>query len=240
MALLWNLLTKSVIPQNIASWVYSRYPQSVQHNLQKYQALSKAFYMTAAEKLDGDYLEFGVFTGSSFVLATRAHRQLKALGSIKTKFYGFDSFSGFGNISEDDQHQVYSDDVFKLDQKHINKIKRNILKKSKNCDVNIIEGFFEDTIANKTPENFGIEKARIVFIDCDLKEPANLVFKFITPALQKGMILVMDDFYSYKGDKNLGVSGAFHEFCQNNPHLHFRRLLDFGLGGIAYILSETK
>ena len=130
MALLWNLLTKSVVPQNIASWLYSHYPQSVQHNLQKYQALSKAFYMTAAEGLNGDYLEYGVFTVSSFVLATRVHRQLGALGDVKTKFYGFDSFSGFGEIGDEDKHQVYSDDIFKLDEQHVKKIKRNIFKKS--------------------------------------------------------------------------------------------------------------
>ncbi len=240
MALLWNLLTKSVLPQNIASWVYSRYPQSVQHNLQKYQALSKAFYMTAAEGLNGDYLEFGVFTGSSFVLSTRVHRQLKALGEVKTKFYGFDSFSGFGNISEDDKHQVYSDDIFKLNKKHVEKIKRNIIKKSKNCKVEIIEGFFEETVAGKSPTDYSIEKARIVFIDCDLKDPAKHVFEFITPILQKGMILIMDDFFSYKGDKRLGISGAFHDFCDKNRKLEFRRLFDFGLGGVAFILSDIQ
>ena len=46
----------------------------VEHNLGKYHALKKAFYLTALENLHEDYLEFGVFTGGSFVFATKAHR----------------------------------------------------------------------------------------------------------------------------------------------------------------------
>ena len=102
----------------------------------------------------------------------------------------------------------------------------------------VVEGFFKDTIRNKHPREFGISVARVVFVDCDMKEPAKLVFKFIEPIIQQGMILVMDDYYSYKGGSSLGVSGAFMDFCDKNPNIQWRTLFSYGYGGIAKIVSE--
>ena len=34
----------------------------------------------------------------------------------------------------------------------------------------IIKGFYKDTIKNKTTKDLNIDKARVVMIDCDLKE----------------------------------------------------------------------
>ena len=45
------------------------YIQWVGHNITKIQALKKAFFYCFVEKVDGDYLEFGVFEGASFISA---------------------------------------------------------------------------------------------------------------------------------------------------------------------------
>ena len=235
--MLIKLLKGNLFFQNFASWVTSKIPCVVEHNLGKYHALKKAFYLTALEQLQGDYLEFGVFTGSSFVLAMRAHKKLKYLGKLDTKFYGFDSFSGFGKVSKEDAHPFYLDDIFNIDAERVT---RNIKKKSKGLDVKIVEGFFEETIKDKHPSQFDMSAARIVFIDCDLKEPAQIVFSFIKPIIQQGMILVMDDFYSYRGDSCLGVSGAYKKFCEENQNIKWRKVFDYGYGGIAYMVSGIE
>ncbi len=54
------------------------------------------------------------------------------------------------------------------------------------------------------------------------------------------VVIILDDFYSFKGASNKGVAGAFNEFCQDNPGLLFRKVFDYGYGGVAYILSEIK
>lgn len=213
-----------------------RVPAVVEHNLGKYHAIKKAFYLTGLEQLSGDYLEFGVFTGSSFVCALRAHKALRYLGSIQTRFFGFDSFSGFGDVSVDDTHPFYQDSIFSVNEKAV---VSNIKKKAGSIPVHIESGYFEKTLKGKTAESLGIRKARVVLIDCDLKDPARLCLEYIGPTLQPGTILIMDDFFSYKGDGKKGLAGAFAEFCASNPHHVWRKVFDYGYGGVAYVLSSN-
>lgn len=232
-----NFLKGNFFLPNVASWLVTRMPAVVEHNLGKYKAIKKAFYLTAIEQLEGDYLEFGVFTGSSFVCALRAHRSLHFLGNIKTKFYGFDSFSGFGKVSGDDTHPFYQNATFSVNE---GGVVRNIKRRAGNLPVQIISGYFADTLKGKTARSLGVKKARVVLIDCDLKESATLSLDFLAPVLQEGTIVIMDDFFSYKGDESRGVAGAFSEFCKKNPHLSWRKMYDYGYGGVAYIVSSKK
>ncbi|MFH1424499.1 MAG: TylF/MycF/NovP-related O-methyltransferase [archaeon] len=231
-------LAKSVfIFQDVLSWLDTKVPVVLEHNLQKYSAIKKTFYMTALEELDGDYYEFGVFTGSSFVCAMRAHRKLKNLGEIKTKFFGFDSFTGFGDIAKEDEHGFYQSNIFTINEK---KVLRYIRKRAKGLKYSIIKGYFEDTLKGKTCVALSKDKARIVFIDCDLKKPTELALNYVKPALQQGTMVIMDDFYSYKGSSKKGVAGAFFEFCDRNTKIKFRRVFDYGMGGVGYVVSEIK
>lgn len=223
--------------QDIISFFVAKIPVILQHNLAKYKLLKKAFYLTAMENLEGDYYEFGVFTGSSFVAAMRFHRSMSSLGKINTVFFGFDSFKGFGKVTRDDEHGFYQNDTFKINKK---KVLRWIHKRAKGCPYRIIEGYFDKTLKNKTCKSLTKRKIRIAFIDCDMNEPANLSLEFIKPGLQEGTILILDDFFSYRGNEKLGVAGAFNQFCKRNRQFRFRKLDNYGLNGVAYILSEIK
>ena len=222
--------------QNLVAAIYSRVPSMVEHNLGKYLALKKALYLTALERLDGDYLEFGVFTGSSFVFTVKANRQMRSISDIKTRFFGFDSFSGFGAVSSTDQHPFYQDNTFSVDAQ---KVIDNIKRQTKGAEVTIVPGFFEETLTKKSARDYGITLARVVFIDCDLFDPALLALEFVQPLLQKGTVLIMDDYYSYRGDPKLGVQGAFAEFSRRHPEYVWRRVYDYGFGGIGMILGHT-
>lgn len=231
-----NFLKSNLFFQNIVSWIVTKIPVVLEHNLGKYNAIKKAFYLTALDKLEGDYLEFGVFTGSSFICALRTHKSLSYLGKINTGFYGFDSFEGFGKVKEYDKHPFYIDNIFSIDSK---KIINEIYKHGKGININIVKGFFDETIKNKDPKkDFNINRIRCVLIDCDLKESTRLALDFCTNSLQPGTIIVLDDFFSFKGDESKGVAGAFNEFCRKNQRLKFRKIFDYGYGGVAFIVSE--
>lgn len=232
-----SFLKNNLFITNVVSWCVTRVPAVVEHNLGKYAAIKKAFYLTGLEQLEGDYLEFGVFTGSSFVCALRTHRRLRYLGELKTTFYGFDSFSGFGEVSAHDKHPFYIDSIFRVNEK---KVTHNIKKKAGTIPVTIVPGYFEDTLKGKTAKDLGVTKARVVLIDCDLKDPATLCLEFLTPILQQGTVLIMDDFFSYRGDEKRGVAGSFNEFCERHPHIKWRKLHDYGYGGVAYIVSSIR
>ena len=234
--MLINFLKSNLFVQNIISFVITKIPFVLEHNLAKYMAIKKALYLTALDNVDGDYLEFGVFTGSSFICAMRTHRNLKYLGEIKTCFYGFDSFEGFGEVKEYDKHSFYINNIFKVNSK---KIIKEIYRHSEELDVKIIKGFFNETLLNKDcKKDFNVNKIRCMLIDCDLKDAAELALNFSVSSLQLGSILILDDYFSFRGNPDKGVAGAFNKFCQNNQNIKFRRIFDYGYGGVAYIVSE--
>lgn len=236
--MLIEFLKSNLIFQNIISFIITRIPFVLEHNIGKYMAIKKALYLTALDKVEGDYLEFGVFTGSSFICAMRTHKSLRYLGDIETNFHGFDSFEGFGEISEYDRHSFYIDNTFKVDSK---KIIKEIEKYGKGINVKITKGFFSQTIKGKdSKNNFNIDKIRCILIDCDLKDSTKIALDFSKNSLQQGTIIILDDYFSFRGDSKKGVAGAFNEFCENNLNLKFRKIFDYGYGGVAYILSEIK
>ena len=70
-------------------------------------------------------------------------------------------------------------------------------------------------------------------IDCDLKEATELALNFLKNILQKGTIIMFDDYIFYKGDEEKGEYGAFKKFKQENPNFKFRDAFDYG-----YIVRE--
>ncbi len=87
---MFQFLSKLYFLQNMLSLLVSKLSPVLIHNIVKYFAVKKAFYLTSLEELDGDYLEFGVFTGSSFVCALNCYKSIKNRKSMR--FFGFDSF----------------------------------------------------------------------------------------------------------------------------------------------------
>ena len=69
----FGFLSKLTFLQDFASNIIAKINPAVTHNLEKYHAIKKVMYLTAIEDIEGDYLEFGVFTGSSFCHSIRCN-----------------------------------------------------------------------------------------------------------------------------------------------------------------------
>jgi hypothetical protein len=230
-----KIIKKFLFIQNITASLVAKIPPYLEFTVGKYQAIKKAMYITAHDKTFGSYIEFGVFTGSSFNFAMKANTSLdKLLGRSECDFIGFDSFSGFGEIKENDNHPRFQDDTFAVDEK---KILKNIKKNSNNQKYQIIKGFYKDTLIKK-PKDYAIKKARVVMIDCDLKEPTALALNFVKDILQKGTIILFDDYIFYKGDESKGEFAAFKEFQEKNPNIKLRSAFEYGYGSKAFIISD--
>ena len=94
---LLKIIKKFLFIQNFFAWLVSKFPAYLEFSLGKYLGIKKAMYITAHDKTYGSYLEFGVFTGSSFNFAMKVNKNLdKLLGNSNCDFIGFDSFQGFG------------------------------------------------------------------------------------------------------------------------------------------------
>jgi len=233
-----KLIKKNLFIQNIFSRIFSNFPAYLEFTLNKYQAIRKALYITAHDKTLGSYVEFGVFTGSSFNFAMMVNKKIdKLFGNTNCNFFGFDSFQGFGSISEDDKHPAFKDELFSVDTQ---KVLKNIKKNSGNQNYKITQGFFENTIKGKKASDLGIEKARVVMFDCDLKNPTLIALEFIKSSLQEGTIILFDDYIFYKGNKTKGEYSAFQEFKKNNSNISFRDAFEYGYGSKAFIVSSIS
>lgn len=196
----------------------------------------KAAAFMAADKIEGDYLEFGVYTGGSFISAYRSIEDAFKRATTpnqwntsndcierttlwgKMRFFGFDSFQGLPELSGIDA--LSNDFVAGKFTCSEEKFLRNIGTQGVPLNrVSTIAGWFSETLLLSTREKFAIRRAAIVNIDCDLYESAKLVLDFITPLLVTGSILIFDDWYNYRGDMNLGEQRACREWIENNPDI---------------------
>ena len=234
----FGFLSKLNFLQDFASYFISKLNPHAIHNIEKYYALKKVHYLSSLEGMDGDYLEFGLYIGSSFCASIKCCKSVEYLNekNKETKFYGFDSFEGFGEISEDDRHPFFTDYNFKTTY---DKVFKRVKKVAKNYQFELIKGFFNETLSF-LPDKYGIKKSRIILIDSDTYEAAKDALKFSLSTLQEGTFLMFDDFMSYKGNLNKGESKAFNEFKSENNNIIFREVFRYGMGGVVYVVSEIR
>lgn len=233
----FGILAKFDFLQTMASKILVNINPAVIHNIEKYLMLKKVHYLSSIEEIEGDYLEFGVYTGSSFCHSIRCCLSMsKRLNPTysKTRFWGFDSFDGFGDLKEDEKHSFYTDQNFSTSYDRVNK--RCLSAAKSKVDYSLIKGFFSDSLQGG-PQKYRIEKARIIFIDSDTYSSASEVLNFCKTIVQPGTFIILDDYFSYKGSTKNGVKKAFDEFVKAGNFLT-RKLLDYGMGGCVYIICE--
>lgn len=232
----FGYLAKFNFLQNIVSSVISSLNPAIIHNVEKYWAIKKTVYMNSLEHQTGDYVEFGVYTGSSFCHSIKCFQKTEKYNpnQSQTKFIGFDSFEGFGEIDEIDKHPFYVDQNFITDYSTVKKRVEKVIKKGYNFS--LIKGFFDETLT-KNPSHYNIKNIRIAFIDSDTYSSSKLALRFIKNHLKSGSHIILDDFYSYNGDPKKGISLAFSEFLEDSGFT-YRKVLDYGMGGIVVVLNK--
>ena len=232
----FGFLSRFEFLQTWASALVSGLSPAVIHNLEKYYAIKKVCYMSTIEDVEGDYLEFGVFTGSSFCHALRCFRKLSRThpSVAGTKFYGFDSFSGFGPLEEKDKHPFYTNENFETS---LLRVERRVRKVAGDMAVHLVPGFFSQSLRHGAQRQ-GIEKARIVFLDSDTFASTSEALAFCRPVIQQGTFIILDDYFSYRGREDRGVRGAFVHFIAES-RITVRQVLTYGMGGVVLIVSRV-
>lgn len=230
-------ISRAFFLQDMVARAMAWLPPILQNNLGKYDSLKKAFYLTSHDGVEGDYLEFGVFTGASLAAAIRFSRRSFLPRQGPMRFFGFDSFAGFGELKEDEKgHGWLHDAHFETDAAMVRRRVERLVDDPSH--IRLVEGFFSETLAGKLPQDYGIDKAAVVLIDCDTSSAAEPVFEFLALALQEGTILVIDDFFIYKGSSSRGVYGAFRKFEAGLKGWRLRPMWTYGCGGVVYIVTR--
>jgi hypothetical protein len=224
--------------QTLVVQLVSALHPAIEHNVGKTLALKQAFYFAALEAVPGDYVEFGVFEGTSLIAAFENDRRLRPKSVGARKFWGFDSFEGgFKYFDERDRHPFFREGDFASSEAQTRRrLERHIRGRAA---WQLVPGYFEATLAGKRPADLGIGVVAVALVDCDLGTPAELALEFLGPALQPGSVLILDDYFAYRGSKEQGVAGAFERFRARWPALGFRRLFDYGHGGRGLVVTSA-
>lgn len=209
--------------------------------------------------LTGDYVEFGVFRGASFVRAYNAarawsellvsgradhlvddrealYKRVRALWNHR-RFYGFDSFEGMPEPEGVDRERViWQAGTFAAPREtFFGALDRGGVPREK---VTAVAGFFSDTLTDARRVELGIERIAVAHIDSDLYASAQLALAFITPALQNGTVIVFDEWYAYRGHPQMGEQRAFSEWLAAHPDWTATEYHTAGVTSKSFILNH--
>ena len=190
----------------------------------------KVAQFVASEKIEGDYLEFGVFEGWGFSRAFLALKTAFELRRAETshnssredaqerqaiwdnmRFFAFDSFEGLPALEGLDAGGT----DFKKGQyaAGVEVFRSKIAGYGVPLDrVKCIPGWFDQTCTPETFAKHKIIKAAVIHIDCDLYSSTKSVLSVLEPVLQDGTIIVFDDWFAFKGNPRRGERRAFNEW----------------------------
>ncbi len=219
-----KIISNLTFLHSIYSFLINIFPNFLIHNTSKYIAIKKILYNLWIDQIEGDCIEFGIFTGSSFKHTIKTENRVNKKN--KTRFFGLDSFEGF----PDNDHPFFQDINFKSDYKKAKKIEDKFPDKAF-----VLKGYFKDTLKNSEKINT-ITKLKFAHIDCDLYISAIEPVEFIKEKLVSGAYLMIDDF------TNIDPSGkSIRElFKQEFINCDFEIVGYFGIDGVIIRYFGSK
>lgn len=182
----------------------------------------------------GDYYEFGLFRGYTFLCAYQACRELNL---EKTRFYGFDSFQGLPPVEGIDkgEGEFFEGQFACSKEKVLNNLTKHGMDLSRTV---LIEGFYDTILTEELRSCHPFKRVAVALFDCDLYSSTQDALNWLAPFLADDSILLFDDWYSFGDNKELGQQKAFEEFLQKAVRFYAEPLWEFPKHGRAFRLRE--
>jgi hypothetical protein len=184
----------------------------------------------------GDYLEFGIFNGSSIGSMYLAR---EATGSRSTRLFGFDAFEGLPAGSENEDDGVWKKGFYSCS---FEQMQRCLLQRQVNpAGIAWVKGWYDQTLNKATIEKHGLKKIGIVFIDCDTYSSSRAVLDFVGPLITEPAIICLDDWKLNDLDiKGMGEYKSFNEFLEKNPHLVAREIKSYNRKSKSFLVGPAR
>ena len=236
---IWKKIYRKFFPVPKSPWTAGEVKDICEVNLVPPETL-KSFFEDCIKRLQalkgpdiGDYLEFGVFNGSSL---SSMHLSAKKLDLASTRFFGFDAFEGFPANAENEDDGVWKKGFYACSFEQMNTC---LQRKSINPqDIIWVKGWYEDTLNDQTIQQHNLKNIGIVFIDCDTYSSSKTVLNFIGPLLSAPAILCFDDWKLNDLDiKDMGEYKSFNEFLDNHPEFQVEEIQSYNRKSKSFLIQ---
>lgn len=180
----------------------------------------------------GDYYEFGLFRGFTFLTA---YQEAASLGLKEMRFYGFDSFEGLPEVEESEVGEgQFFKGQFACSR---DAVEANLRKHGVDFSrATLVEGYYENTLTEDLRSQHSFRRAACVTMDCDLYSSTRDALCWLTPYLEDKTVVIFDDWRSYGGDPEQGQPRAWQEWLAANPGMESRSLFTYRNHGEVFEL----
>lgn len=188
----------------------------------------------------GDYLEFGVFTGTSMICM---HQTLGELDLRQVRLFGFDSFEGLPDNAADTDKGIWQPGAYKAE---LETVRARFARAGIPAEqVTLVKGWFSDTLTPDTASHLGLRKAGVIMVDADMYSSSKEALDFCAPLIKDEAVIIFDDWYAGDGllvAENMGQKRAFDEFLAENPMLKAEATASYSVFGrlAGQIFSITR
>lgn len=183
--------------------------------------------------IKGYYMEFGSHEANTMRMAWDSFRHL-----FDWTFVAFDSFEGLPEIQEIDEQEIWKQGKLKTtEQKFIATCLKHGVERNR---LMTVKGFYDKSLNDETRRRLEPGRAAVAYIDCDLYHSTVPVLEFLKNFLQKGTIVVFDDWNCFLADPEKGERRAWREFRERYPELRFEEFVETGMQKAFVFVGSTR
>jgi O-methyltransferase len=203
-------------------------------------------------QIEGDYLEFGVWKGNSFIEMYRQMKinskifyetnEKKKPGKIKNifkdmRFHAFDSFEGLPESNLQKPIQYFSGNYSAEEDVFMNNLIKSGIDLNK---VTVTKGWFNQSLNEECIEKINLKNIAVAYIDCDLLESTLPVLNFINPYIKTGTVLIFDDWFRNAGNINNGIQGAVLKWLNKNKNITLQHYHNSDTRTATFIVRKSE
>lgn len=156
----------------------------------------------------GDYLEFGVYNGTSLV---STFRETQAMGLAGMRLFGFDSFEGLPAAAATDDEGKWKPGAWRSELEFTQAVLD--AEQVDRARVFLVPGWFSETCNAETAHRYNIAKASVIMVDCDIYTSAKEALDFCAPLIADEALVLFDDWNTGGlAARGLGERKAFEEW----------------------------
>ena len=175
----------------------------------------------ARSGLKGHYAEFGTFWGRFFFPAYFRFAPL-----LEGRFFAFDSFQGLSKpaaLETEFSAGDFRENTYAFNEHSFRALGEYLGARDR---IEIVPGFYDQTLDGHTGAEYGLElrSLSVCIIDCDLLAPTRSVLNFVSPLLEPGALLYLDDWRLCRASPVVGERAAVLAWLGENPDIELVEL----------------